>query len=99
MSVKGLNRGWSTRLREVAEMLLGKGQQAFPGLASRSTRARCQIQGDYETRKGLAGESSHEDPPISLSLTPSPDGQTLLLPSYVALDKAFNLSGPQCPHP
>lgn len=36
MGVKGLNRGWSARLRKVAEMFSGKHQQAFPVLGGGS---------------------------------------------------------------
>lgn len=37
MGVKGLNGDWPAKLRERAELLLGKGQSAFPGLRDTST--------------------------------------------------------------
>lgn len=37
MAAKGLNRGWAAKLKEVAEMFLGKDQQAFAGLGDGST--------------------------------------------------------------
>ena len=70
--MKGLkNRGWSVRLREVAEMFLGKGQQAFPGLGGRSTRPRCQMQ-DVAGKRGGCGQGRELGENLPMRVPPLP---------------------------
>lgn len=62
MGAKRLNRGWPAKLREVAEMFLGKGQLAFQAWEIDLPGARCRMQenggkrGDCGTTKGAGGE-------------------------------------------
>lgn len=69
MGVKGLNRGQPARLREVAELFLGKDQAAFlglrdlPGLDAGCQKKKKMGKRDCGTGKG-AGEEPHEGLPF-----------------------------------
>lgn len=91
MGVKGLNGDWPARLGEMAELFLGKGQSAFPGLRDTSDLSymldarKQRNEGDWGTGKGVGGEPL-EGPRISLPLTPLPWQKALLPPGCVVLD-------------
>lgn len=65
MGVKGLNGDWPARLRDRAELFLGKGQSAFPisgpkryiDLSYMLDARKQRNEGDRGTGKGVGGEN------------------------------------------
>lgn len=97
MGVKGLNRGQPARLREVAELFLGKDQAAFLGLRDLpGLDAGCQKKKKWERETVGQGRELGKNP-MRVShfpaINPFPGRKALLPPSCVAMDKPLTSLG------